>query len=175
MATGALYLITGAEVWAKALLSGAPRPSFTWTMDAATGAITAKVVGAQPTRAVSRSTTTLDGYRRDFRLVAGDTPANPCTDGIPVPVFGSACLRPIVWIGNTIGPASTVGDVQTWVATQDAPAVGWRAWLVELYFNSTIPGLLQQYTTQVSILPAHGTPLYPFPLCVGAQCQGDLV
>jgi len=175
MATGALYLITGAEVWAKALLSGAPRPSFTWTMDAATGAITAKVVGAQPTRAVSRSTTTLDGYRRDFRLVAGDTPANPCTDGIPVPVFGSACLRPIVWIGNTIGPASTAGNVQTWVATQDAPAVGWRAWLVELYFNSTIPGLLQQYTTQVSIVPAPGTPLYPFPLCVGAQCQGDLV
>ena len=65
--------------------------------------------------------------------------------------------------------------MQTWVATQDAPAVGWRAWLVELYFNSTIPGLLQQYTTQVSFRAAPGTPLYPFELCKGAECIGDLV
>ena len=118
--------------------------------------------------------TTLDGYRRDFRLVSGDTPANPCKY-IPVPVFGSACLRPIVWVGQTIGPASVVGNVSTYVATQDPPAEGWRAWLVELYFNSTTPGLLQQYTTQVSFRAAPGTPLYPFPLCVGAECIGDLV
>lgn len=160
--------------WFKLLLDGTSRPTFSWNIDAASGAITVTTKGQQPVAVVNRMSTTLDGYRRDFRLVSGDTPANPCKF-IPVPVFGSACLRPIVWIGNTIGPASTVGDVQTWVATQDAPAVGWRAWLVELYFNSTIPGLLQQYTTQVSILPAPGTPLYPFPLCKGAQCQGDLV
>lgn len=176
MATGALYLITGAEVWAKALLEGTPRPAFSWTKDAATGAITATVVGAQPYRAVSRSTTTLDGYRRDFRLVAGDTPVNPC-QYIPVPVFGKACLRPIIWIGEDIGasaydPATQTG---TYVATRDAPAVGWRAWLIEFYFNSTIPGLFFQLTTQVTILPARGTPLYPFPLCVGDACIGDLV
>jgi hypothetical protein len=105
------------------------------------------------------------------------SPANPCTDGIPVPVFGSACLRPIVWIGEDIGPSSydPATSTGTYVATRDAPAVGWRAWLIEFYFNSTIPGLYFQLTTQVTIRPALGTPLYPFPLCVGDACIGDLV
>jgi PhoPQ-activated pathogenicity-related protein len=175
MATGALYLVTAVEAWFKMLLDGSPRPSFDWTLAPDTGAITVTVRGpAQPVAVVNRMSTTLDGYRRDFRLVSGNTPANPCKY-IPVPVFGSACLRPIVWVGQTIGPASVVGNVSTYVATQDPPAEGWRAWLVELYFNSTTPGLLQQYTTQVSFRAAPGTPLYPFPLCVGAECIGDLV
>jgi len=177
-ATGALYLITAAETWYRALLDSSPRPSFNWTMDAGTGAITIKVYGPmQPVSVVNRMTTTLDGYRRDFRLVSGDTPANPCTVGIPIPLFGKACLKPIIWIGNTVGATSydPVAQVGTYVLTQDVPAVGWRAWLGELYFNSTIPGLDFQLTTQVSILPAAGTPLFPFPLCVGDACIGDLV
>ena len=181
MATGALYLITGAEVWYKALLDGSPRPSFTWTKDfsnaTGAGSITVSVRGAmQPVAVVNRMTTTLDGYRRDFRLVSGDTPANPCKY-IAVPLFGSACLRPIIWIGNTIGRVAydPAGQVSTYVATQDAPAEGWRAFLVELYFNSTIPGLYFQLTTQVHTVPAPGTPHYPFPLCVGDACIGDLV
>jgi len=177
MATGALYLITGAEVWYKALLDGTPRPNFSWTKNNVTGDITVSVSGPmQPVRVVNRMATTLDGYRRDFRLVAGNTPANPCKY-IAIPLFGSACLRPIIWIGNDIGMTNYNPNTQTstWIATQDPPAVGWRGFLVELYFNSTIPGLYFQLTTQVSILPAPGTPLYPFPLCVGAQCVGDLV
>ena len=151
MATGALYLITGASVWYKALLDGTPRPSFTWDRAPDGSQITVTVTGPlQPVAVVNRMATTLDGYRRDFRLVAGDTPANPCKF-IPVPVFGSACLRPIIWIGNTIGP--TVVDpargTSVYVATQDPPLTGWRGYLVELYFNSTIPGLLFQLTTQV--------------------------
>jgi hypothetical protein len=178
MATGALYLITSAETWVKAILDGIPRPVFNWTMDPASGAITIKVYGpAQPHAVVNRMATTLDGYRRDFRLVAGDTPANPCKVGIPVPVFGSACLKPIIWIGAKVGAASydPVAQVGTYVLTQDAPPVGWRAFLGELYFPSNIPGLSMQLTTQVSFVPAPGTPLYPFPLCVGEACRGDLV
>ena len=175
MATGALYLLTSAQTWFKALLEGSPRPSFTWDRAPDGSSITVTVTGPlQPVAVVNRMSTTLDGYRRDFRLVAGNTPANPCKY-IPVPVFGSACLRPIVWLGNTIGPQSVSAGSSVYVATQDAPAVGWRAFLVELYFNSTIPGLLFQLTTQISMLPAPNTPLYPFPLCVGAQCIGDLV
>ena len=139
--------------------------------------ITVTVRGAlQPTAAVNRMATTLDGYRRDFRLVAGDTPANPC-EYIKVPVFGSACLRPIVWIGNTIARVSwdPVNLVSTYVATQDAPAEGWRAFLVELYFPSAIGGLDFQLTTQVHTIAAPGMPLYPFPLCEGDACIGDLV
>ena len=178
MATGALYLITGAECWFKALLDGTPRPSFSWTLDNSTGAITITTTGAQPKAVVNRMATTLDGYRRDFRLVAGDTKANPCKY-IPVPVFGSACLRPIVWIGETVGATSVSNasgtTVGTYVLHQDLPDVGWRAWLGELYYESGIPGLDFQLTTQVSFLPAPGTPLYPFPLCKGVECIGDLV
>ena len=181
MATGALYLITGAETWFKALLDGTPRPSFSWTKstDPVTGmgSITITVKGPlQPVAVVNRMTTTLDGYRRDFRLVSGDTPANPCKY-IKVPLFGSACLRPIIWIGESIGPVSydPAKQVSTYVATQDAPDVGWRAFLVELYFNSTIPGLDFQLTTQVHTIAAPGTPIYPFPLCKGIECIGDLV
>lgn len=176
MATGALYLITGAETWLKALLEGSPRPSFTWSLNAEDGSITAQVNGPlQPVLAVDRSTTTLDGYRRDFRLVAGDTPINPCPY-IKVPLFGSACLRPIIWIGNSIGAVTPFdGASSTYVAHVDPPAAGWRAHLIEFYFNSTIPGLYFQLTTQVSTVAAFGTPLYPFPLCVGEQCRGDLV
>ena len=177
MATGALYLITGAEVWYKALLDGTPRPSFTWERAPTGESITVTVTGQQPVAVVNRMVTTLDGYRRDFRLVAGNTPANPCTVGIPVPVFGSACLKPLIWVGSTIGATTydPARGVSTYVATQDAPALGWRAFLVELYFNSSIPGLLFQLTTQVAMLPAPGTPLYPFELCVGDACIGDLV
>jgi hypothetical protein len=178
MATGALYLITGAEVWYKALLDGTPRPVFDWTRSNVTNSISVNVYGTnQPVKVVNRMTTTLDGYRRDFRLVAGDTPANPCKY-IAIPLFGSACLRPIIWIGNSIGvtmPYNATLGYSTYVAHQDIPDVGWRGFLVELYFNSTIPGLYFQLTTQIMMVPAPNTPLYPFPLCVGAQCVGDLV
>jgi hypothetical protein len=178
MATGALYLITGAECWVKALLDGTPRPTFSWTKDAGTGALTITTTGVQPVRVVNRMTTTLDGYRRDFRLVSGDTPANPCKY-IPVPVFGKACLRPMLWLGQDVGAVSlsnATGTVTgTYVLTQDPPQIGWRAWLGELYYNSTIPGIYFQLTTQATILPAPGTPLYPFELCKGDACIGDLV
>ena len=179
MATGALYLLTGAECWVKALLDNTPRPTFSWTTDNTTGALTITTTGTQPVKVVNRMTSTLDSVRRDFRLVSGDTPANPCKY-IPVPVFGKACLRPIIWIGEDEGPVSVVTNasgstVGTYVLTQDLPEFGWRAWLGELYYNSTIPGLYFQLTTQVTIRPAPGTPLYPFPLCVGDACIGDLV
>ena len=176
MATGALYLITGAEAWFAALLADQPRPTFTWQRSPAGDEIAVTVTGQQPVAVVNRMATTLDGYRRDFRIVAGNTPANPCKY-IPGPVFGSACLRPMIWIGNTIGPTAwdPATQTSTYIATQDAPDVGWRAFLVELYFNSTIPGLYMQLTTQVAMLPAPGTPLYPFELCTGVGCIGDLV
>ena len=135
MATGALYLLTGAECWVKALLDGTPRPTFSWTKDNTTGTLTITTTGTQPVKVVNRMTSTLDGYRRDFRLVAGNTPANPCKY-IPVPVFGSACLRPMVWIGEDEGVVSLVNTtgttVGTYILTQDPPEFGWRAWLGEL-------------------------------------------
>jgi PhoPQ-activated pathogenicity-related protein len=167
MATGALYLITGVEAWYWGLLKNEPRPNFSWTInpDPNNGAITIKVADGtpQPTRVVMRFTTTLDGYRRDFRLVSGDTPANPCKY-IPVPLFGKACLRPQIWIGEDV--AETAPGV--YVISQPMPPWGWRGFLAELYFDGPQgTNTTYQLTTQVSVIPN----TYPFPACTGQACQ----
>jgi PhoPQ-activated pathogenicity-related protein len=169
MATGALYLITGVEAWYWALLTNTPRPTFNWSISDVDGSITITTTGRAPDKVVLRFTTTLDGVRRDFRLISGDTPANPC-QYIPVQIFGTACLRPIFWVGETV--ASLPNDTSTWVLTQPLPPTGWRAFLAELYYpgpagsNTTF-----QLTTQASIIPR----TFPFPPCAGEGCMGPLV
>lgn len=168
MATGALYLITGVEAWYAALLRNSPRPTFNWTINGVDGAITINTYGRQPDQVVLRFATTPDAGRRDFRLVSGNTPANPCKY-INVTIFGQACLRPILWVGETIAPVSA----NTYKLTQPLPPVGYyRAFLAELYYkgpegsNTTF-----QLTTQASIIPN----TYPYLPCQGAACMGPLV
>lgn len=174
MATGALYLVTGVEAWYAALIRNSPRPTFSWSIDATSGAITIVATGTKPREVVMRHADTMpaDGnVRRDFRLVAGNTPANPCKY-IPVQIFGSACLRPLVWLGENVGATSNSTNSWTYVLEQPMPASGWRGFLAELYYpgpagtNTTF-----QLTTQVSIIPN----TYPFPPCSGAACQSVLV
>jgi len=167
MATGALYLITGVEAWYWGLLTGTPRPTFDWTIDPTDGAITITTSGVQPDQVVLRFATTLDGYRRDFRLVSGDTPANPCKY-IKVPLFGSACLRPLIWVGESVAATGP----NTYRLTQPLPPVGWRAFLAELYYPGP-PGsnTTYQLTTQASVIPN----TFPFPPCYANGCMGGLV
>lgn len=167
MATGALYLITGVEAWYWGLLTGTPRPTFSWNISAVDGSITINTQGVQPNQVVLRFTTTLDGYRRDFRLISGNTPANPC-QYIPVNIFGSACLRPIIWVGESVAATGP----NTYKLTQPLPPVGWRAFLAELYYDG-VPGsnTTYQLTTQVSVIPN----TFPFPPCSGQGCMGGLV
>ena len=90
MATGVLELIPAAEAWVDGVLAGNSAPSFNWTISDADGSITVSVDPAwKPERVVPYMVTTLDSERRDFRLVSGDTPANPCKY-IPVEIFGKA-------------------------------------------------------------------------------------
>jgi PhoPQ-activated pathogenicity-related protein len=168
MATGAIYLITGVEPWYWGLLTNTPRPTFNWTISPTDGAITINTYGTQPNKVVLRFATTLDGYRRDFRLISGDTPANPCIY-IPVNVFGEACLRPIIWVGETIAESAP----GVYIATQPLPPTGWRGFLCELYYDGPTgsPNTTYQLTTQVSVIPN----TYPFPPCNGTGCMGGLV
>lgn len=167
MATGAIYLITGVEAWYQALLTNTPRPTFTWEISDTDGAITITTTGTQPRDVVLRFATTLDGYRRDFRLISGDTPANPCKY-IPVSVFGTACLRPIIWVGESVAPTAP----NTYVLTQPLPPVGWRAFLAELYYDGPAgTNTTFQLTTQASVIPN----TFPFPPCSGQGCMGGLV
>lgn len=71
------------------------RPTMTWTIDHTSGDITL-TTSTQPVFVRQWTATTYDAIRRDFRLIKGDTPADPCTF-IPVQVFGKARCRASRW------------------------------------------------------------------------------
>jgi PhoPQ-activated pathogenicity-related protein len=176
MATGVIELITGLEAWYAAILTNSPRPSFTWEIENGSGNINMDVnTGVlTPHQVVLRFATTTGPERRDFRLIKGNTPSDPCKF-IPVPVFGSACLNPIIWVGEDVAPTSTSTDangdvVQHYVLSQPLPPSGWRAFMAELYFTGPMDTTFQ-LTTQVSIIPQ----TFPFPPCNGTACYGTLV
>jgi PhoPQ-activated pathogenicity-related protein len=88
MATGVIPLITGLDAFYQSIIDGSPRPEIGWTMANGTGQIDF-YSPQMPNKVVMRFSQTLDGKRRDFRLVRGDTPADPCVPpGIPVKIFG---------------------------------------------------------------------------------------
>ena len=112
---------------------------FNWTISPIDGSISITTDPKnKPTRVVQQFATTLDSVRRDFRLVSGDTPANPCQyikvgcavrgvvlrthirtlhahcarlhaapPSLQVDIFGSACLRPMLWLGFDVGESAT--------------------------------------------------------------------
>ena len=168
--TGLPELLPGADAWAMGLFKGLKAPMFTWNISDVDGSITVHVdpSGAKPTRVVQQMATTLDSVRRDFRLVSGDTPANPCKY-IPVDLFGKACLRPMLWFGVDVGLSAS--DTYQ-VALPPAPAGLWRGLLAELHFAGPA-GTSTEYilTSQVSVWPN----TYPFPPCNGQSCMGELV
>jgi PhoPQ-activated pathogenicity-related protein len=182
-ATAVLRLIESCEAFWLSILTNTPRPQMNWTLDLVNGAITAEVTGAlQPNKMSVTSATTLPGSckegvvpcvpRRDFRLIVGDTEWNPC-HYIKVNVFGQACLRPIVWVGENIAPVASNATYSKWIATQEFPPEGfWRGFMIEAFFdgpagtNSTF-----KMTTQVAIIPD----TYPFDTCVGEDCMKSLV
>lgn len=167
-ATGIPTLLPSVIGFAEGLLANAPRPVFTWSIDPTSGAITI-ISKTQPHKVTMKYATTTDGTRRDFRLIKGDTPLDPC-HGIPVHVFGNACLNLCLWAHEEVGPTSVVNGTSTYVLTQPLPAVGWRGFLGELWFAGP-NGKYWVFTTQVSIIPN----TFPFPDCSGAGCLGGLV
>jgi len=118
-----------------------------------------------------RFATTFGDARRDFRLVKGDTPADPC-EFIPVKIFGEACINPVLWFGESIAPTSTANGTYTYVATQPLPDKGWRGFFLELFYEGPANSAYR-LTTQVAIIPN----TYPFPPCdqIPAGCKGVLV
>jgi PhoPQ-activated pathogenicity-related protein len=93
-ATGVIPLITGLDAFWQSIIDGTPRPELTWSIADSSGTIEL-VTPTLPDQVVMRFSQTLNGKRRDFRLVRGDTPADPCVSpGIPVKIFGDGeCSR----------------------------------------------------------------------------------
>lgn len=90
MATGLAPLIEGVVAFYWSILDDTPRPEFTWSIAEGNGTITV-TSKTKPANAFLKFATSAvgDGGRRDFRLIKGDTKADPC-EFIPVHVFVSA-------------------------------------------------------------------------------------
>lgn len=164
MATGVLPLITGATAFYQSILLNATRPTVQWSMNRTGDGRIVLRTNTMPTQAVLRFATTFDDKRRDFRLVKGNTPADPC-EFIPVKIFGDACINPVLWVGEDIAPDSTVADANgmyTFTATQPLPPSGWRAFFIDLYYPGPA-GSTYRFTSQISIIPN----TFPFPACQG--------
>jgi len=166
MATGIVELMRGARAYYAAMIADSPRPVFNWTM-APNGTITVttqdKPSGVIAWYAESSTMNNVNGKRRDFRLIVGDTPADPC-HFIPVHVFGNACVNPCLWFPVELQPQMQ-GDTFTYTYYHPEPKVGWIGYFIEMEY----PGPSKsnyRLTSQVSIQP----PTYPYEECQGASC-----
>jgi PhoPQ-activated pathogenicity-related protein len=177
---------------APALLVSSPsRPTVTWhfegydnetiVVNSLEEPLTVELFHAHTTPGLSHG-------RRDFRMVVGDTKADPCHT-VKIPGFGDGCLNPIVWQKDGLNATSTSGYEYRY--TSDVPGIGWKAFFVQLTYpyplaaagssstvssSSPIASASNQrkhiVTTQVSVVPVR----FPFPDCVsGEGCKGEIV
>lgn len=133
----------------QSILTNAPRPEISWEIAPGTGAITA-TSNVKADQAVVRFATSFrsDGGRRDFRLIKGDTPHDPC-HFITVSIFGKACVNPVLWVGEDLEEVKVEKGYQ-YVATQDMPPEQeWRGFFIDFYFPGPADGMTFRMTTQV--------------------------
>jgi PhoPQ-activated pathogenicity-related protein len=169
-ATGLLDLLPGIISYYTAIVQQVPRPQLSWVMDYDKGTIVAKTT-TKPDKVYMYWSNTFGTERRDFRLIKGDTKADPCKF-IPVHIFGTACLNPVFWVWESIVPDSVENGVYTYSASQPMPDGGWRGFLLMFHFPGP-NGTSYRLTTQANIIPN----TLPFPTCVGTPegCHGQLV
>lgn len=124
MATGVTEIIQSVSAFADSVFAGTERPSMEWQLSTnATGGSVSVTMSEEPVKLFVRWTDTLDGYRKDFRLVAG--PDNCTSPRIPV---SGACGQPILW--KTMN-ATKVGPMK-YTASFSNPESGWRAFFIEV-------------------------------------------
>jgi PhoPQ-activated pathogenicity-related protein len=181
-ATGFIELIIGAEAFAKSIFVGSTRPQLDWTLDLTGNSITATV---QKTAGVPYKVTLWHAQslpsqfangsvglpnRKDFRLVRGATPDDPC-NYIKVHIFGEACIVPILWTGDTVTPTSETATEQVYTVTMPIPANDlYVGYFLEFEFVGP-DSTAYRLTTQMNIQPYK----WPYPTCYGDSCHGALV
>jgi PhoPQ-activated pathogenicity-related protein len=179
MATGIPELVPGIIGFYNTLLHGQNRPSLDWSIAPGSGDITLEVDATvlTPKEVKLQHATTFGAERRDFRLIKGDTPADPC-HFIKVSIFGEACVNPIIWWGETISPVAKAPnaaghEIWTYKLSQPMPSSGWAGFFAEVRYAGYTEGAPDVVvTTQVSIIPQ----TFPFKPCgSGAECYGVLV
>ncbi|KAK3579247.1 hypothetical protein CHS0354_033324 [Potamilus streckersoni] len=98
---------------------------------------------------------TLDGKRRDFRLLRG-TPGNPRKPQI----------HPVIWLTRDV---TALGN-GTFQVEFENPKEGWLAFFIQVAFPGLMDSVLE-FTTQAMIIPN----TFPFEDCHGEKCLGELV
>jgi len=182
-ATGILEIVPAIGTWISYLLRRATIPSFSWSIDAATGEITAeldshgKVHKASMWYAFSCGTNAADGVvRRDFRLMSLD---NPCQCG----TFSDGyCMNTKSFWTEVPLNATVVRGKRTYTAQMDAPGDGrYVAFFIDIKYEKERlpdvqglphdrPGQLE-FTTEVSVWPN----TFPYEDCHAESCLGTLV
>ncbi|XP_078610561.1 autocrine proliferation repressor protein A-like [Branchiostoma floridae x Branchiostoma japonicum] len=155
MAGHEISLLFGIRAFFLSLVEDWPRPEMTWTRETGTnsGKITLHT-NVKPKIIRSFYARTLDGKRRDFRLVhlpPGELGLQP---------------HPVIWLPEDV---QDMGN-GTYVAEFDIPAVGWLAFFIQATFPAP-HGTALEFTTEVHIIPE----TFPFPECHGADCKGTLL
>lgn len=172
MATGVQTLFEGAASFFEGLVANDTRPTYTWTIDEATGTLTMKSkTKPEKVTLMIAETVSSKPNRRDFRMIKGNTPLAPC-DPPAVKINDKICLNPIYWADKEVKPTRMEDDQYVYEYVPTAPASGnWLGFFYQVKYpapnNSTYTT-----TTQVSIWPR----VFPFQPCgSGESCRGGLV
>lgn len=136
---------------------GVPLPKVTWERTVtSTGGVIKVTTDTEPLTVRAYWAKTLDGSRRDFRLLVGDKndPSKPYP-------------HPVVWHARDV---TDLGNKQYQIQF-DNPEVGWLAFFIQMTFRGVDDGSVLEITTESNIIPD----TFPFPDCHGDSCRGTLV
>ena len=164
----------------------AARPSFTWSKDAASGAlsVTLDAASPRPSKVLLRHAQT-KSERRDFRWVRlADNSTKPCSvlqGEIPLtsPVEGGGnCLVPMFWHSETLKPTVSANDDPhaplTYTAQPPQPTKTGHfvGYFIELFF----PSQHLRFSDMKVTTPGHVWPDHlPFPDCNTTKCPVKLL
>ncbi|XP_059147465.1 autocrine proliferation repressor protein A-like isoform X3 [Physella acuta] len=137
------------------IVENVPYPAVNWTLSQNSTAGSIEVhTSVPPTQVTVFHAKTLDGKRRDFRLVIAD------------PNTGKALVHPVLWFSRSatqVSPTHYIGEVLK-------PQVGWAAFFIQLHFEG-VKGSTLEFTTEMNIVPD----IFPYSDCSGEACHGSLV
>ncbi|XP_070580927.1 autocrine proliferation repressor protein A-like [Ptychodera flava] len=130
-------------------------PKMTWVRSetATQGSITMNT-DTPPVSVKCYRAKTMDGKRRDFRLLIAD------------PTTGQPMVHPVMWLTYEVHKLS---DTE-YKCEFPKPKTGWIAFFIQASFRGPADTTLE-ITTEVNIVPD----VFPFPECHGEGCYGTLV
>ncbi|KAL4239703.1 hypothetical protein ACF0H5_000507 [Mactra antiquata] len=151
-----ISLLFGIRAFYLSVMKGKPLPKIEWKLNTtSTGGKISLTADSTPQTVHCYHATTLDGKRKDFRLIRG-TPGDPSKPQV----------HPVIWKTQYVTPTGAL----SWEVEFKNPEVGWTAFFIQV----TFPGLedsVLEFTTQTLIIPDTD----PFPDCHDAGCRGTLV